>query len=414
MCAGRPKSPLTPPTGPVFISLPGDILNAEAPLNLGRRTRVDAATRPNDDALQTLAERLLAARNPVIVAGHELASRDALSEAAEFAELLGAGVYQQTVPYGAHFLSEHRCYLGNLSRSQPQVRALLEPHDLLICLGADVLRMSVWHPVEPLPDSLPVVQIAERDWELGKNYPAEIAINADVKHTLRALLPVLQARRSEAQTAAAARRLAEVEKDNWRVKRERLKQTALQAAGTAPLDPQFVMLQVAERLPSDAVVVEEGLTSTVSLPGLLPYRDSRGFYGLASGGIGFAVAGAVGIQLAQPQRPVLAVIGDGSAMYNIQALWTAAHLKLPITYLIANNKSYRILKERLQAYRRNERFVGMDFTDPAIDFVALAGSLGVAAERVEHPDQLGPALDRAFGRAGPSLLDVSVANGFGA
>ena len=117
-----------------------------------------------------------------------------------------------------------------------------------------------------------------------------------------------------------------------------------------PMDPALLMLRVVEALPKNEVVVDEGILSTRALHGFLPFRDTRGFFGLASGGIGFALPGAIGIQLAQPERPVVAIVGDGSAMYSIQALWTAAHLKLPITYVICNNASYRIIKERLRAF----------------------------------------------------------------
>ncbi|MDG1887671.1 MAG: thiamine pyrophosphate-binding protein, partial [Alphaproteobacteria bacterium] len=186
------KIAMTPPMGPVFISLPGDILNEEGALELGARTRVDTKVRPVDATLDRLADKVLAASNPVIVAGHELATDDALNEAAEFASILGCPVYQQTVQYGAHFLSEHPGYIGALTRDQQQVRDVLSPHDLLIVLGADVLRMSVWAPVEPLPEGMPVVQIGQRDWEMGKNFPTELAVRADIKETLKALNPVME------------------------------------------------------------------------------------------------------------------------------------------------------------------------------------------------------------------------------
>ncbi len=178
------------------------------------------------------------------------------------------------------------------------------------------------------------------------------------------------------------------------------------------------MLQIAETLPEDAVVVEEGLVSARSLHDFLALRGTRDFFGLASGGIGFAIAGAIGIQLAQPHRPLLAIIGDGSAMYSIQALWTAAHLGLPITYIICNNRSYRILKERLLAFKgmaaTNQSFTGMDFHDPPIDFVALAQSMGVPARRITELDAFLPALKEALDHEGPDLLDVAVHDGFDA
>jgi benzoylformate decarboxylase len=408
------KVALTPPTGPVFISLPGDILDAEAPLDLGQPTRVDAQTRPSDAALERLAERLLAADNPVLIAGHELSTRNAFAEAAALAETLGAGVWQQTVPYSAQYPSEHRCFMGALTRSQPQVRAWLQPHDLLVCLGADVLRMSVMNPVDALPDGMPIVQISERDWELGKNYPTEIAIKADVRETLAALTALLRRKMTAAQQARAATRIAGLEAQNWSAKRAKFCADTRALATARPIDPKFLMLQFADAIPADAVVVEEGLSSTFSLLNCLRLRDHQAFYGLASGGIGFAMAGAVGISLALPSRPVVALVGDGSAMYSIQALWTAAHLNLPITYVIPNNRSYRILKERLVSFRKTDRFVGMDMRNPEIDFVALAQSLGVPATRISDPGEIAPALRGIGGRQGPALIDIQVSDGFGA
>lgn len=407
------KVATTPPTGPVFISLPGDILDAEAALDLGTPSRVDAASRPSDRALERLAKRLLEARAPALIAGHELCTYDALAEAGELAELLGAPVYQQTVPYSAQYLSEHPAFLGALTRNQQQVRAALEPYDVLLFLGADVLRMSVFHRVDPMPDGVAVLQVAERDWELAKNYPAEIALKANVKETLRALLPIIRSLRSPERAAQAARRLADLEKQNWTAKRQRLAQEVQSASITKPMDPRLVMMRIAETLPADAVVVDEGVTATYSLPSFLPLRDAHCYYGLASGGIGFAMSGAIGISLALPQRPVVAIVGDGSAMYSVQALWTAANLKRPITYVIANNRSYRILKERLKARQNSAPFIGMDLRQPEIDFVQLAQSLGVPGQRITDAADVAPALRAGIESGGPSLLDISVADGFG-
>lgn len=407
------KVALTAPTGPVFISLPGDILDAEGPLDLGSSTRVDDAVRPSDESLHKLADRLLAARNPVLLAGHELSTRDALNEAEELAELLGAPVYQQTVPYTAQYRSEHPAFLGALSRNQQQVRNALQPYDLLVCLGADVLRMSVHSAVDPLPDGMPVVQIGERDWELGKNYPAEIALRANVKQTLAALLPILRERRSPDRAAQAERKLAETAQQNWTAKRVHLIQDVSPASRAQPIDPRYLMMRIVETLPPHAVVVEEALVSAFSLLSFLPLRDAQAYYGLASGGIGFAVAGAVGISLGLPNRPVLAIVGDGSAMYSIQALWTAAHLKLPITYVIPNNRSYRILKERLRARSGDAQFIGMDLRDPEIDFAGLAQSMGMTARRVTDPADIVPALRAGLDSGLPNLVDVAVADGYG-
>jgi len=407
------KVALTPPTGPVFISLPGDVLEQEADIGLGAPTRIDARTRPSNELLAELARRLLAAKNPVILAGQELSIHDAFAEATELAELLGAGVYQQTVPYAAQYPSAHRAYLGALTRVQKSVRAALEPFDLLLCLGADLLRMSVYSPLEPLPAGLPVIHISERDWEMGKNHPTALALHANVRETLRALLPLLRSMRGADAAAAAERRLAALAPRNWSAQRGPARLAALEVAEEQPVDPRYLMLRFAEALPEDAVVVEEALTSSLSLPAVLEQRDARCYYGLASGGLGFALPGAIGVSLALPGRPVAAMIGDGSALYGIQALWTAAHLALPITYVIANNRGYRILKERLVSMRKTNRFVGMDIREPTIDYTALAASMGVPGRRIADPAEIAPALREALASGRPRLVEVMVADGFG-
>jgi len=402
------KIALTPPTGPVFLSLPGDVLDEALEIDMGRPVRVDTAARPGDEVLKQISKMLLAAKRPAILAGQELALRDAFAEATQCAELLGAAVYGSSIPYTAPFPSEHPAYMGALTRQQKQVRATLEAHDALLVLGADLLRMSVYSPVDPLPPELTVIHVSERAHELGKNYRTDVAVQADVKQTLRALLPLLKVDR-----AAAERRLAELQPRNWSAQRDKARMDAMLAAETKPIDPQYLALRFTEALPRDAVVVDEGLVSTYSLPKLLNLRGPRDYYGLASGGLGFAVPGAVGISLALPGRPIAAIVGDGAAMYSIQGLWTAAHLGLPITYVITNNRGYRIIKERLVSFRKTDQFTGMDLREPELDFVALANSMGIEARRVTEPQDIAPALREAFASGKPQLVDVRVADGFG-
>jgi benzoylformate decarboxylase len=404
------KIALTPPTGPVFLSLPGDVLDETVDMDLGRPARVISSARPGDETLSRLAEILINSRRPVIVAGQELAQHDAFAQAAELAELLGAAVFQSSVAYCAQFPTAHPAYMGALTRQQPLVRKILEPYDLLVCLGADLLRMSVYNPLEPLPPGLPVVHISERAHELGKNYRTDLAIQADVKETLKGLLPLI---RKGFNKAAAEKRIAEIKAQNWTSQKDKARIEAMLAAETSPIDPQYLMLRFTESLPRDAVVVDEGLVSTYSLPKFLSMSGPRDFYGLASGGLGFAVPGAVGISMALPGRPIAAIVGDGSAMYGIQGLWTAAHEKLPITYLVANNRGYRIIKERLVSFRKTDKFTGMDIREPDIDFVSLGRSFGLETRRIADPQEIGPALREAFASGKPNLIDIRVADGFG-
>jgi benzoylformate decarboxylase len=404
------KVALTEPMGPVFVSLPGNVVDATAEIDLGSPTRVQQRVRPVDAVIDQLAARLLAARRPVIIAGSEIANRDAFAEAEQLAELLGAGVFHEPIPYNARFRSAHPAFLGDLTRRQETARGLLQPFDLVICVGADLLRMSVHSPIDPLPEGMPVVHLSNRDWELGKNHPTELAICADVKETLLALLPVLAARRDAGYAAAAGQRLKTLAEGNWTARRSAARRRLETGAAAQPMQPAYAMMLLADALPADAIVVEEALTAAPALATFVDVRSPTSCYGLASGGLGFALPGAVGISLAHPGRPVVVAVGDGSAMYGIQALWTAAQQQLPITYVVINNGGYRILRERLLARGRSRNFVGMELREPAIDFVSLARGLGLGATRVSDPGALGAALSQSIAGGKPTLIDVVVAD----
>src|SRR6201998_3846802 len=362
------KIATTPPTGPVFISLPGDILNSEAGIELGRFTRVDTRVKPSEESLQTLVARILKAQRPVIIAGDEIVKSDALKEAAAFAEALGAPAYQCSTPYGAHFLSESPSFMGGLS----------------------------------------MLQIGLVDWDLAKNYGAEIAIKADVKETLRALTPALKAAGGSALEARAKQGLADLATKNWSARRKPLIEQISKAASKSPIDPDYLSLQMIEAMPDNAILVDEGLTSGRQLLSLRPHRDRYGYHALASGGIGWGLPASVGIILANPNRPVVCFSGDGSAMYSIQALWTAAHHKLPLNIVIANNGGYRIIKQRLLAFHGDDHYVGMDFADPPVDFSGVARSLGCEAIRISDPKEVMHTLKSAFSRPGAKLIEVVV------
>ncbi len=403
----------TPPMGPVFISLPGSVLDEEAEIEFGFPTLVDAGVRPSDRALQDIAQKLLAAKKPVIVAGREIANADLFAEACELAELLGAAVYQESVPYNARYPSSHPTCMGDLTRNQKKVRQTLEQYDFLLCLGADLLRMSPMSTVEPLPPEMPVMHITEREWELGKNYSTATAVRADVKETLLALLPVLRSMRTAEQAKQAQARLADLATRNWSANRAKTRADVQSSASTTPIDQRYLVSQIVDALPKDVIVVDETLTAAPAISAMLPMDDPQAYYGLASGGLGFGMAGAVGVALAQPTRPVVATIGDGSAMYSIQSLWTAAHLKLNITYVIINNRSYRIIKERLLAMRGTDDFVAMDMDNPAIDFAGVAKSMGMPSQLVTDPTKLAGVLKAAMASGGPNLVEVIVSRGFG-
>ncbi len=178
------------------------------------------------------------------------------------------------------------------------------------------------------------------------------------------------------------------------------------------MSPLSLVAAVVDAMPDDAVVVEEAISSSQGIRELLSCKDSLSFFGLRGGGIGWGLPAALGVKLAQPDRPVVALVGDGSAMYTNQALWTAAHDGIAVVYVLFNNSSYRILKQRTHALKgfaaEDDRYIAMDLVNPGIDWVGLARAQGVPGEKIERAGDVGTALGRGLASGGPYLLDVRI------
>jgi benzoylformate decarboxylase len=409
------KTALAPPTGPVFLSLPGDILKNDADIDLLEPTRVAPRVRGDAAAVAAAADMLAKAERPVIIAGDAVAQSRAHKELAALAEAIAAPVYVEFVPNTASFPASHPLYRGMMTRSQAGVREVLDQHDLVFSVGGDLFTWSLPSDIDPWPAGLPLIHLDTDPWQIGKNYPAQVAILGDPKATLPEITAAVGARMTaSAKSAAAARLKSTTEAIKQDLGAFRAKARAL--AGKKPVQPLALLEAIGAMLPNDAVVIEEILSSAPGARSLINSNDEQSFFGLRGGGIGWGLPAAIGAKLALPDRPVVALVGDGSAMYTIQGLWTAARYRLPIVWVIFNNTSYRILKQRLVMLRglaeQADKFVGMELNDPAIDFVGLARSLGIEGQRAatvkDSTDLIGSALKD--GKA--MLIDVDMERGY--
>ena len=400
------KVALTAPTGPVFLSIPGDVLTAIAPadLDLGAPTRIGQGLRGDAAEVAKAAELIRAAENPIIFAGDCIANRDAFAEIVAFAEAVGAPVYMEGMANRAAFPSNHPLFAGTVPRMTPALRAAMQDHDLLISIGADLLTQSQATGVEALAPGTQVVHLDDEPWQIGKNFPATAAIQGCPKATLPELTALL--------AGCGAARRADVEARITQAKAT-LFAKAEAAMDASPLDPLAVLKRLGEVMPEDAIIIEELLSSGMNVVrSLLPATRPDSWFGMRGGGIGVALPQAAAIKLAKPERPVVALSGDGSLMYSAAALWSLAHYKLPVVTILFNNSSYRILKQRTRAIgdhsARENRFVAMDLTEPAIDFMALAAAHGVQGVRVESIPALIEAFTAALASDVPTLIEVPV------
>jgi benzoylformate decarboxylase len=410
------KTALAPPSGPVFLSLPGDILRADGNIDLLAPTRVAPRLRGDKEAVEAAAALLAEAKNPVIMAGDAVAQSRAHAEVAELAELIGAPVYTELVASTASFPSSHPLFRGAIARLAPDVRKALDQYDVLFSVSGDLFTLSLPSHVDPLPPQIKVIHLDIDPWELGKNYPPAVAILGDPKATLPDVTAAVRSRISSLARGAARDRLTSASKA-IAAERDALKAKARALAGATPVQPLALLDAIGETLPKDAVVIEEALSSAPGIRQLIRSDDPQSYFGLRGGGIGWGLPATIGVKLALPDRPVVGLIGDGSAMYTVQGLWTAARYRIDAIFVILNNSSYCILKQRLHAMRglaeQADSYVGMELTDPAIDFVGLSRSLGIKAERAKAVHETTDLMEHALKNGGgPLLIDVALDRSF--
>src|SRR5882672_4703957 len=399
------------PSGPVFIALPVDVLNAEQQVDLLETTRIAPRIRGDKAAIEAAADLLVKSKRPILISGDAVAHGDALAEMVEVAELLGAPVYQECVPSTCSFPFTHPLFAGAFPRLGQPIRALLMQHDLLFSVGGDIFTLSLPSDIEPMPEGLPLIHLDLDPWEIGKNYPAQVAIQGDPKATLPELVEALRQRLTASQVKDVSARVEKL-RVAQEARREALRQEAASQASRSPISPLALVGAVAGAVPDETIIVDESISSGHGVRELLRARDHRGFYGLRGGGIGWGLPASLGVKLAQPDRPVVALVGDGSAMYTIQSLWSAAHDSIAVVFVIFNNQSYRILKQRTQALKgfsaEDNQYVAMDLVKPGLDYVGLAKAQGVPGEMVEKAADVATAIKRGMASGGPYLVDVRI------
>lgn len=400
------KVALTAPTGPVFLSIPGDVLTDEADLDPMAPTRVPP-TVATAAAIEVAAALIAASATPVIFAGDAVAKAGAHAELAALAEAIGAPVYLEGMANTAAFPTNHPLYAGSVSRMAPALRAVMERHDLLVSIGADLLTQSQASGVEALAPGTRLVHLDDDAWEIGKNHPATAALLGSPKATLPLLTAAVLAR----MTPATERRAA-VEA-SIAAKQATLNARAEAEYGAMPVSPLAALHLLGGLIPDDAIVVEELLSSGMNtVRQLVPATRPDSWFGMRGGGIGVALPQAAGIALGCPGRPVVVLSGDGSAMYSLAALWTLARYQLPVVAVIFNNRGYRILKQRTRAIGGHSAetgtYIAMDIDDPALDFIKLSEGHGVRAVRVETLDDLRDAFAAGLAGDAPLLIELVV------
>ena len=403
----------TPPTGPTFLSFPWDTMDIQADVDIIGSGHGFHRMRPDQDALEQASRLLSQAENPVIIIGDRIAQSGGVEQMVQVAERLGARVFAASFSE-VNFPTSHPLWSGMLNTSSPATRRLLSGADVALAVGASIFSQFLYVDTPLLDPTTRLVHLDSATSEVEKNYPTEIGVFADPATGLAELADALDQDMSGPAKEAAATRMAELGERRRRAQEEY--QTRLREKwDNNPIAVERMMHELAAAAPPGTIVADEAVTSRPAMMQEFSFDEPGTFYGIQGGALGWAMPGALGLKLAKPDRPVLAVVGDGASMYTVQALWTAATYNIPVVYAICNNRAYRILKVNMDIYLKRmlnndyrvSEYTGMNFANP-LDLSAMAQAMGVQSARITDPSQIGPAARRMFESGKPGLLDISI------
>ncbi len=379
---------MTPPRGPVLVSVPADDWGVATEPVAPRR--MSTALRPEAPLLAELGEALAAAERPAFVVGAAVDRDGAFDLAVQLAERHAARVFVAPMSGRCSFPEDHRLFAGFLPAMRERIVQLLAGHDLVFALGAPAFTYHVQGEGPHLPEGARLIQVTD-DPQAAAWAPVGTAVFSSLRPALEDLLAQPWPNRLRALPPA----------------REPAPVQPVPAVGER-ISTAFLMQTLAQVRPRDSIVVEEAPSARPILQRHLPFHAAGSFYTMCSGGLGHSLPAAVGVAMAEPRRKVIALIGDGSAMYAIQALWTAAQLKLPMSIVIVNNRQYAALHHfaPVFGFAPGAHLPGTDLPD--LDFVALAAGHGVKGLRVTDGAALADTLARVFASPEPMLVDVAV------
>ena len=401
----------TPPTGPVYLSFAANALDEEGEMAIVPSATGYTEARPDPAAIDAAAAILEAAAQPVLIVGDRVGLAGGASEAVRLAEVTGARVYATNLGR-VNFPTSHPQFLGTLNPSMPVGRAALADADAVIMAGT-AFSGFFYFDGETLPNAKLIHIDSDAD-AVGRSEPTDVGIIAGPKAGMADLAAELEARLDgEGREAAALRAAAIAEQKE--AKRQTWNDRLEARRDLSPMSTERMMTEVATALPDNTLFVDDSITTRASVYGALDFDQPDDLIGISGGALGWGMGAALGAKLARPDRPVVAVLGDGSAMIAIQALWTAVASKIPVVYIVCNNEAYRILKLNMNVWQTQiagrpepqTDYLGMDFAVP-FDIAAIATAFGVRARRIEDPADLAPAITKAIAANEPIVLDVRI------
>ena len=400
------------PAGPVFLSLPMDVMEEFSTAGIARQSKIDrkAVAGSLPELAQSLAS--IMPGRLAIIAGDEIYASDAAAEAAAVAETLGAPIYGSSWPSRIPLPTSHPLWAGNLPTMANAIAGILSNYDAIFALGGKSLITILYTEGSAVPEGCDIYQLSANVRDLGRTYATKLAVAGDIRATLQELLPHIKAAAQGRESAYAA--LVQNAANKRAAQREALAAMAREQMDAPKITPLVAAHEAVRGIGPKVAIVDEAIATSSHVRKFLNSDSPYQYSFLRGGALGWGMPAAAGCSLGLGREPVVCLAGDGAAMYSPQALWTAAHEKLPVTFVVMNNREYNVLKNFMKTQAdytsaKTNRFLAMEIDSPAVDYVSLAASMGVAAGRVTRASDIAPSIEAGIASGEPNLIEVVIA-----
>tara|TARA_A100001037_G_scaffold107891_3_gene98166 strand:+ start:1721 stop:3382 length:1662 start_codon:yes stop_codon:yes gene_type:complete len=399
------------PKGPVYVGFTANALEGIADMNILPSTKTYDLVSPDPKAIEEAAKLIKQAENPLLMVGDRVSDDDALDEAVQLSELVGFTVYQSR---GAEvsFPSTHPQYMGVHSLRNKNHREDLKEYDLVLTVGMETFEELFYWGDVILDQNTKLIHIDPVYDKVGRSEPTDIGIVSNCKTGLRALINSLS---NNLDKKHVTDRITEIKIKSENQKKSYKKSTE-ETWDSIPMPPARMMYELAQSIPDNAIIVDDSISNRVHFRNNFKSVKRDDIRGVRGQSIGGGIGATIGTKCAFPDRPVIGVIGDGSAMMTIQGLWSAANDNIPCVFVICNNGMYRVLKVNYKIYQTDllgetepvgEMLPHSDFKTP-INMCNIAKGMGLECEDITSPNQIKPALDKAIKSGKPYLLNISI------
>jgi len=405
------KIAATPPTGPVFLSIPEDFLALELDVEIPPSQRFVSQPQlcAESENMETAIKLLLAAKQPLLIAGTEVSKAKAVKEAVELAELLGLPVLNEGRQSLStmNFPSNHPLYRGGFDPQSEYVQSC----DLLFAVGCELFVQNSFSKSDDILKTIKTIHMHSNPAKIGKLYPAEVPIVSNVKNGLLTVIELAKNLTTPDITALIKQRFDKL-KAEWNEKEAHKAKQIKAGWGKTPIRTAQLVKELNDIADSSAIIVDEAIRSSRPLLQHYHFTQPGTYLRSPAGYLGWGAPAALGVKLAQPNRQVIALVGDGAFIISNQALWTAARYNIPVTFIVCNNREYRAVKDAAVRFKgkavEKNLFIGSSIDNPAPDLSRIAEGFGVSATTVTEPDEIKPSLENALQSQKPWVLDVRI------